>query len=104
MTLTITNVLVLFLAAHSFAPELFQTFDAAQLLIIYSTGILLGSLVPTPGGLAGVEAGLVAGFVAYDVPAETALAITIAFRFVTYWLPLVPGFVALYYSRRKRWI
>lgn len=60
--------------------------------------------MPTPGGLAGVEAGLVGGFMAYGVTATAAIAIALAFRLVTYWLPIVPGAIALYVSRRQRYI
>lgn len=98
--LTLVNVCVLYIAARSFGVWL----SASDLFIVYTAGVLLGAAVPTPGGLAGVEAGLVGGFIAYDVTATTAIAIALAFRFVTYWLPIVPGTIALYVSRRRRYI
>lgn len=102
--LTLCNVAVLYLASHAIAPDVFTTFDFGALFIIYSMGVFLGSLVPTPGGLAGVEAGLVAGFMAYGLSTESSIASALAFRLVTYWLPLVPGVVALVYARKKKYL
>lgn len=65
-----------------------------QYFIVYSFSIFTGLITPTPGGLVGVEAGLVGGLVAYGVPAETALAVALLYRLITYWLPLLPGFIA----------
>jgi undecaprenyl-diphosphatase len=98
--LTLTNVLVLHLAARSFGVWL----ELPQLFLVYTGGVLVGAAVPTPGGLAGVEAGLVAGFMAYGVGSTTAIAIALAFRLSTYWLPILPGAVSLVLSRRLRLI
>jgi len=99
-TLTLINVLILHLAARSFGVWL----DLSQLFIVYTGAVLLGAAVPTPGGLAGVEAGLVGGFMAYGVNGTTALAVALAFRFATYWLPIIPGAIAFYIARSKKLI
>jgi len=88
---------VLYIAARSFGVWL----NASDLFIVYTAGVLLGAAVPTPGGLAGVEAGLVGGFMAYGVTATAAIAIALAFRLVTYWLPIAPGAIALLYCRKN---
>ena len=98
--LTLTNLLVLHLAASSFGVWL----DVPSLFLVYTAGVFVGAAVPTPGGLAGVEAGLVGGFFAYGITGTTALAIALAFRLVTYWLPLLPGFIALLLVRRQKLI
>ncbi len=98
--LTLINVIIIHLAVRSFGVWL----DFPQLFLVYTGGVLIGAAVPTPGGLAGVEAGLVGGFMAYGVTATAAIAIALAFRLVTYWLPIVPGAIALYVSRRQRYI
>ncbi len=95
--LTLTNVLVLHLAARSFGVWL----DLPQLFLVYTSGVLLGAAVPTPGGLAGVEAGLVGGFIAYGVGSTTAIAIALAFRLATYWLPILPGAAALFMAKKE---
>lgn len=97
MALTLTNLLVLFLLAQTVGIWL----SLPQLFMVYSVGVLFGTLMPTPGGLVGVEAGLVAGFAAYGVPADSAIAAALAYRLVTYWFPLLPG-VAAWVAVRHR--
>jgi uncharacterized protein (TIRG00374 family) len=65
----------------------------ATFILICSVGTFVGAATPTPGGLVGVEAGLGAGMVAYGVPSGPALAVALLYRLLTYWLPLVRGFV-----------
>jgi uncharacterized membrane protein YbhN (UPF0104 family) len=49
-----------------------------------SSGVALGSIVPTPGGLGGVEAGLIAAFVAFGYDPTLAASATVLFRLATY--------------------
>ena len=72
-----------------------------QAFVIYTFSLLLGAAVATPGGLVGVEAGLAGGFVAYGVNTDTALAIALLYRLVTYWLPILPGLIALRIVQRR---
>lgn len=69
-------------------------------LIVLSTGTLLGAAIPTPGGIGGVEVGLVAGLSAFHVSLPAALATAVLYRFLTYGLPIIPGFIAFMYIRR----
>jgi undecaprenyl-diphosphatase len=98
LALTLIYLLILHLAARSFGVWL----DAPSLFLVYTAGVFIGAAVPTPGGLAGVEAGLVGGFMAYGVGSTTAIAIALAFRLVTYWLPIIPGVAAFFVSRRLK--
>jgi uncharacterized membrane protein YbhN (UPF0104 family) len=72
-----------------------------QALIIFTLGMAIGTATPTPGGLGGVEAGLVAGCVAYGLEASTALAVVLLYRLLSYWLPLLPGFLILIGIRKR---
>jgi uncharacterized protein (TIRG00374 family) len=96
--LTLTNLLIL----HVLASAVGISLELTKLFIVYSAGVLVGVAVPTPGGLAGVEAGLVAGFIAYGVSSELAIAATLAFRLATYWFPLLPGSIAFILARHER--
>ncbi len=97
MSLTAANTLSLWLCADALAIHL----SLAAVLLIFSFGITLGTAVPTPGGLGGVEAGLVAGFVAYGVHSETALAVALLYRLISYWLMLAIGGIAFIYCQRR---
>lgn len=76
------------------AQALGITLPFQQIFLVYTFSMLVGVITPTPGGLLGVEAGLVAGFITYGLTADTALAVALLYRLVTYWLPLLPGLLA----------
>ncbi|GAA1982786.1 hypothetical protein GCM10009718_20040 [Isoptericola halotolerans] len=78
-----------------------QSLRLIDVAVIYLVGNALGALVPTPGGLGGVEAALTAGLTAAGVPASIALSTTILFRLVTYWGRVPFGWVAMRYLERK---
>ena len=73
-------------------------------LVVLTLGVAASTVTPTPGGLVGVEAALVAGLVAYHIPATTSLAIALLYRLITYWLALLLGIVALIIARRQRYL
>jgi len=70
---------------------------------VFTIGVAAATATPTPGGLGGAEAGLVAGLVAYGTDASTALAAALLYRLLTYWLPILPGF-GFFVAIRKRLI
>jgi uncharacterized protein (TIRG00374 family) len=63
-------------------------------LLAYGAAAVLGMIPITPGGLGFVEAGLTAMLILAGVPSEQALLATLAYRVVSYWLPLPAGLVA----------
>jgi uncharacterized protein (TIRG00374 family) len=73
-------------------------------LLILTFGVGAGAATPTPGGLGGFEAGLVGGFVAYDVNASAALAIALLYRLISYWLTLLIGAGAFIFCQRQKWL
>lgn len=96
--LTATYTLILLSSVRSIGLPL----DVLQVFVVFSIGMLFSTATPTPGGLVGAEAGLFAGLVAYDVPAAQAAAVVLLYRLATYWLPMVPGVVALLVARRHK--
>lgn len=65
----------------------------------------LGSLLPLPGGIGGVEGGMIAAFAAFGVSADRAVIAVLAYRAISFWLPTLPG-IAGYFSLRStvhRW-
>lgn len=93
--MTVVYTLMLFVALRSVHAHL----GLPETFIVFSVGMLAGTATPTPGGLVGAEAGLFAGFVAYHVPSAEAGAAVLLYRLTTYWLPLVPGVLALARAR-----
>ena len=59
-----------------------------------------GNLLPLPGGVGGVKAGMIGSFVGFRVRASLATLAVLGYRTISYWLPTVPGAVA--YMRLRR--
>jgi hypothetical protein len=70
-------------------------------LLAYIGGALLALIPITPGGLGFVEAGLTGLLTAAGVGAQEALVSTLAYRLVSFWLPLPVGAVAQVLFRRR---
>jgi uncharacterized membrane protein YbhN (UPF0104 family) len=79
----------------------FHAFGVSPPLTVILMGYLigqLGGLLPLPGGLGGVEGGLVGTLVVYGVSLTDAVAAVLAYRVIQFWIPLLlalPAFVGL---------
>jgi uncharacterized protein (TIRG00374 family) len=62
----------------------------AVLIMSYFLGTL-GSLLPLPGGIGGVEGGMIGALVAFGVPGGQAVVGVLAYRAISFWLPTLPG-------------
>jgi putative heme transporter len=74
-----------------------STPEVTVLVLGYFVG-MLGNLLPLPGGVGGVEGGMIGAYVAFGEPAGVALVAVLAYRLVSFWLPTVvggPAYVAL---------
>lgn len=98
LALTVTYTLILLCAARSVGLQL----NPLQLFVVFSAGMLAATVTPTPGGLVGAEAGLFGGFMVYGASPASAGAAVLLYRLFTYWLPLVPGLLALFFAKRRQ--
>jgi uncharacterized protein (TIRG00374 family) len=89
------QIAVLWAAFHAFG-------DAPPLAVLVQGFFLgmLGNLLPLPGGVGGVEGGMVGAYSAFGVDFELALVAVLVFRAFTFWLPLLPGIYAYFRLRR----
>ncbi|MGH3158357.1 MAG: lysylphosphatidylglycerol synthase domain-containing protein, partial [Streptosporangiaceae bacterium] len=69
--------------------------------VVYLAGNAVGSAAPTPGGLGGVEAVLVAGLSAMGIPAAEAISGVLVFRVATFWLPIPAGWLSYLWLRHR---
>jgi uncharacterized membrane protein YbhN (UPF0104 family) len=74
------------------------------LVVSYFVGTLANTL-PLPGGIGGVEGGLIGSLAAFGVDPALALVAVLAYRGFAFWLPIVPGAIAFVTLRRTvaRW-
>jgi len=64
----------------------------------------VAAVVPAPAGLGPLEAALLAALANAGAAAAPALAAVISFRLLGYWLPVLPGVLALRRGRRAGWL
>jgi uncharacterized membrane protein YbhN (UPF0104 family) len=66
---------------------------------------MLGNLLPLPGGLGGVEGGMIGALAAFGVDFHLSVLAVLAYRGISFWLPTLPGAVAYFQLRRTvaRW-
>jgi uncharacterized protein (TIRG00374 family) len=65
----------------------------AVLVMGYYIGTL-GNTLPLPGGIGGVEGGMIGAFLGFGVQAHLAVLAVLGYRTISYWLPTLPGLVA----------
>lgn len=68
---------------------------------VFLAGNAVGSAMPTPGGIGGVEAVLAAGLTAIGIPAAQAIPAVLIFRLATFWLPIPVGWVSYVVLQRR---
>jgi uncharacterized protein (TIRG00374 family) len=73
----------------------------ALVLLAYAASALLAMIPLTPGGLGFVEAGLTGLLVLAGVDAAVAAVATLAYRLISFWLPLPVGLGAYVLARRR---
>ncbi|HWF72664.1 MAG TPA: lysylphosphatidylglycerol synthase transmembrane domain-containing protein [Solirubrobacteraceae bacterium] len=94
------DIAVLGVCFHAFGANV-----ALSVLIVgYFLGTL-GSLLPLPAGIGGVEGGMIGAFVAFGAHASTAIIAVLAYRAISFWLPTLPGIVGYVALRStvRRW-
>jgi uncharacterized protein (TIRG00374 family) len=62
---------------------------------VYLAGQAVAQAAPTPGGIGAAEAALIAGLTAFGLAAEIAVPAVFLYRFATFWLPILPGWIAI---------
>ncbi len=76
--------------------------DPPSISLVVLAVVLVAAFLPIPGGAGVVEAGLVGGLVLFGEEPWVAVPAVALFRLVSFWLPLVPGALALRWLRRNR--
>ena len=91
LLLDVSFVAALYCATYAFgaAPPL------AGVAVVYFAGAIIGSAVPTPGGLGGIEAAMSYGLTTLGVDSGTAVSSVLLYRLATYWLPIPFGWASI---------
>ena len=79
------EIAILWACFRAFGPSP----PAAVLVMGFYVGTL-GNTLPMPAGLGGVEGGMIGAFIGFGVDGSLAVLAVLAYRTITYWLPLLP--------------
>ncbi len=94
LALTFSNKILLV----SILGVVFLAFDVpvtvAVVIAGFSLAYLFAIVSPTPAGVGIVEGVMTLGLKSLGIPLESAVVVTMAFRAVTFWLPLLLGMIA----------
>jgi uncharacterized membrane protein YbhN (UPF0104 family) len=83
------DIAVLWACFHAFG----EPPPISIVVMAYFVGTL-GNLLPLPGGLGGVEGGMIGALLAFDVTGGLAVVAVLTYRAFAFWLPTVPGLLA----------
>jgi uncharacterized protein (TIRG00374 family) len=72
----------------------------AASIAAYLVGAAIAQVAPTPGGIGAVEAALITGLTAAGLDKEAAVPAVFLFRLITFWLPILPGWLAFHWLQR----
>lgn len=94
------DIAVLWACFHAFGsapPE-------GVIVMAYFVGMLANTL-PLPGGIGGVDGGMIGAFSAFGVSVDASVVAVLAYRAFAFWLPTLPGALAYFQLRRtvQRW-
>ena len=82
----------------------FHAFGLSPPLTVILMGYLigqLGGLLPLPGGIGGIDGGLIGTLIVYGAPAAGTAAAVLGYRVILFWLPLIVGGIAFLQLRRN---
>jgi uncharacterized protein (TIRG00374 family) len=94
------DIATLWAALHAFGnPPPF-----APIVMAYFVG-QLANVIPLPGGVGGVEGGMIGALLAFGAQGSLAVLGVLAYRVISFWLPTLPGAIAYLRLRRTvaRW-
>jgi glycosyltransferase 2 family protein len=96
--LTLMNIAALVLSVYAFGAT-----DVSVVVIgvVFLVGSGVASVAPTPGNLGAVEAALIAGLTTVGVDRDVAVPAVFLFRIVTFWLPILPGWLTFVLLQRR---
>jgi uncharacterized protein (TIRG00374 family) len=94
------NVAILWAAFHAFGEHV----PGGVVIMAYFLG-MFGNLLPLPGGVGGVDGGMIGALIAFGVHDGAALVAVLTYRGFAFWLPTLPGAIAFFQLRRTvaRW-
>jgi undecaprenyl-diphosphatase len=73
-----------------------------ELMLVFSASAIAVTISPTPNGLGAAEVSVLAALEKLSIASSPALAAVIAFRLISFWIPILPGYIFFRYAVAKR--
>nr|WP_244943531.1 lysylphosphatidylglycerol synthase transmembrane domain-containing protein [Streptomyces inhibens] len=99
LLLTAANVMCLDASIRAFGGG--EQLSYASIAVAFLAGNALGSAAPTPGGVGAVEGALITALTFAGLAGAIAFPAVLLFRLMTFWLPVLPGWLAFTHLTRK---
>jgi len=96
--LTLSYIAALTFSVHAFGAS---GVSVASIGVVFLVGSAISSVAPTPGGIGAVEAALIAGLTAVGLDRDVAVPAVFLYRITTFWLPILPGWIAFVLLQRR---
>ncbi|GAA2256821.1 lysylphosphatidylglycerol synthase domain-containing protein [Kitasatospora cystarginea] len=77
------------------------TLSFSVVAVVFLTANAAGSAIPTPGGIGPVEIALIGALTVAGVSPTVATPAVFLYRLLTFWLPVLPGWIAYNVLQRK---
>ncbi|SEM42731.1 lysylphosphatidylglycerol synthase transmembrane domain-containing protein [Streptacidiphilus jiangxiensis] len=98
LAVTLMAVTALYSCSRAFG----QTATFPEIAFAQLVGSAVGSAIPVPGGIGSSDAALAYSLrVTTGVAAATWVPVVLVYRLCTFWLPLIPGWIAFLYLQRR---
>ncbi len=98
LLLTLVNVACLDASVRAFG---YASMSFAGVAVVFLVANAAGSAVPSPGGVGAIEAALSGALTIAGMPYDKALSAVLLFRLVTFWLPVLPGWLCFTHLTRR---
>ncbi|MGW7549761.1 flippase-like domain-containing protein [Streptomyces rimosus] len=99
LLLTAANVLCLDASIRAFGGG--GQLSYAAIAVVFLAGNAVGSAAPTPGGVAAIETALTTTLTLAGLTTDIAFPAVLLFRLMTFWLPVLPGWISFTQLTRK---
>jgi len=97
-----TFITLSYLVGAVFAVEAFGGgIGFAEIGASYLGAAAIANIAPTPGGIGPLEAAMIAAFTGFGLDGGVAISAVLTFRLVTFWLPILPGWITFMSMERR---
>ena len=96
----LSYVVAVYFATRAFGGDL----PFASVAVAYLAGAAVATAAPTPGGLGALEVAVITALAAAGMDRAIAVPAVFLYRLATFWLPILPGWLAFDWLRREDYV